>query len=118
MTRIENFIILILVNLLVAFVCVRKKIASDAEIVASSMFGVGLCYYCSFKGVYIDYGTTIMTLLLGSFICITLGRGLGCLVDEHVHIDSQKRDIWYWIYLIFLNLICLILVFVLLAFSL
>ena len=52
MTRIENFIILILVNLLVAFVCVRKKIASDAEIVASSMFGVGLCYYCSFKGVY------------------------------------------------------------------
>lgn len=118
MTRIENFIILSLVNLLIAFVCIRKKIASDAEIVASSMFGVGLCYYCSFKASYIDYGTAIVILLLGSFVCITLGGGLGYLVNEYVHKDSQKRDIWYWIYLIFLNLICLILVLLLLVFSL
>lgn len=119
MTRIESFVILIIVIILTSIISIRKKIAPDTHVVSSAMFEICLCYILAFKGRYIDYGSSILTLTLGSFISIVLGQGLGSLIEEHVHIaPKDKRDIWYWGHLVILNLIWLFLVLILLIFTL
>lgn len=117
MSRIENFVLLFILIIVVAIICVKKKLFSDAQIVATSMAGMVCIYYFTIKGKYYDFGTVIILLALGAFLCVTAGQFIGQLVDEMIK-PKGERNVLYWCKLVVYNIIACIIVVILLMLSL